>query len=81
MSDIDTAKLITTTVAAAMTAVAPATGPAAPFVTLAAASIGSIMELAESLNQRDAVLAALDAQFALVRAANDADLDAKWAKP
>lgn len=46
-------------------------------VRAAVEAILAIVSLAESLGQRDAVLAALDATLAAVRARTDADLERK----
>jgi hypothetical protein len=78
MSDFDDAKQIVHAVTTAVTAIAPATGPAAPFLTLAATGIEAILSLAEGLgHERDAVLASLDAAYAAAKARTDADLAAK----
>ena len=50
-------------------------------VKIAVEGILAIVSLAESLGQRDAVFAALDATLAAVRARTDADLDRKHRKP
>ena len=49
----------------------------AEVVRVAVEAIGAILSLADSLGQRDAVLAALDASLAAARARTDADLAAK----
>jgi hypothetical protein len=49
----------------------------AEIVRTAVEAIGAIISLADSLGQRDAVLAALDASLAAARARTDADLAAK----
>ena len=50
-------------------------------VKLAVEGILAIISLAESLGQRDAVFAALDATLAAVRHRTDADLEKKHNKP
>ena len=49
----------------------------AEVVRVAVEAIGAIISLADSLGQRDAVLAALDASLAAARARTDADLATK----
>ena len=46
-------------------------------VRLAVEAIQAVISLAEGLGQRDAVLAALDATLAAVRARTDSDLERK----
>ena len=76
----DDAHDIIIAVTSAARAIAPATGPAAPFVAIAATSIEAILSLAEGLGHRDAVLASLDAAYAAAKARTDADLTAKRAR-